>query len=101
LANRDRFLHAFRSAQHAHEMRPNLPPNATVNEKYVIMRNRHISGFNGSLSSEQMWQVSLLLANADKLPATVRAAGASPPKSVTPGAEWRGKGLRMAGGGGI
>jgi mono/diheme cytochrome c family protein len=29
-------------------------------------------GFNGSLSSEQMWQVSLLLANADKLPATVR-----------------------------
>src|SRR3984893_15070195 len=29
-------------------------------------------GFNSSLSSEQMWQVSLLLANADKLPATVR-----------------------------
>jgi thiosulfate dehydrogenase len=29
-------------------------------------------GFSGSLSSEQMWQVSLLLANADKLPATVR-----------------------------
>jgi thiosulfate dehydrogenase len=29
-------------------------------------------GFNGSLSSEEMWQVSLLLSNADKLPATVR-----------------------------
>jgi thiosulfate dehydrogenase len=29
-------------------------------------------GFSASLSSEQMWQVSLLLANADKLPATVR-----------------------------
>ena len=29
-------------------------------------------GFSGSLSSEQMWQVSLLLANSDKLPATVR-----------------------------
>jgi thiosulfate dehydrogenase len=29
-------------------------------------------GFNGSLSSDQIWQVSLLLANADKLPATVR-----------------------------
>src|SRR5471030_2083695 len=29
-------------------------------------------GFIGSLSSEQMWQVSLLLSNADKLPATVR-----------------------------
>jgi len=29
-------------------------------------------GFSGSLSSEEMWQVSLLLSNADKLPATVR-----------------------------
>src|ERR1700680_4047468 len=28
-------------------------------------------GFNGSLSTDQMWQVSLLLANANKLPATV------------------------------
>jgi hypothetical protein len=26
--------------------------------------------FSGSLSSEQMWQVSLLLSNADKLPAS-------------------------------
>jgi len=31
-------------------------------------------GFSASLSTEQIWQVSLLLANADKLPATVRAA---------------------------
>jgi hypothetical protein len=31
-------------------------------------------GFTGSLSTDQMWQVSLLLANADKLPATVRTA---------------------------
>jgi len=30
-------------------------------------------GFGGSLSGEQMWQVSLLLSNADKLPAPVRA----------------------------
>lgn len=30
-------------------------------------------GFAGSLSTEQMWQVSLLLANADKLPASVTA----------------------------
>ena len=29
-------------------------------------------GFKGSLSPEQMWQVSLLLAGADKLPAAVR-----------------------------
>ncbi len=28
-------------------------------------------GFNGSLSTEQIWQASLLLANANKLPATV------------------------------
>src|ERR1700704_150086 len=28
-------------------------------------------GFNGSLSTAQMWQVSLLLANANRLPATV------------------------------
>jgi thiosulfate dehydrogenase len=31
-------------------------------------------GFSGSLSTEQMWQVSLLLANADKLPATALTA---------------------------
>jgi len=29
-------------------------------------------GFSGSLSNEQMWQVSLLLAHADKLPANVQ-----------------------------
>jgi thiosulfate dehydrogenase len=31
-------------------------------------------GFQKSLSTDQMWQVSLLLANADKLPASVGAA---------------------------
>jgi thiosulfate dehydrogenase len=31
-------------------------------------------GFNGSLSTDQMWQVSLLLANANGLPATVVSA---------------------------
>jgi thiosulfate dehydrogenase len=30
-------------------------------------------GFSGSLSNEQMWEVSLLLSNADKLPANVLA----------------------------
>jgi thiosulfate dehydrogenase len=30
-------------------------------------------GFSGSLSTDQMWQVSLLLANSDKLPASVTA----------------------------
>jgi mono/diheme cytochrome c family protein len=31
-------------------------------------------GFEKSLSTDEMWQVSLLLANADKLPASVAAA---------------------------
>jgi mono/diheme cytochrome c family protein len=31
-------------------------------------------GFTGSLNTEQMWQVSLLLANADKLPEAVRTS---------------------------
>ena len=31
-------------------------------------------GFSGSLSSDQMWQVTLMLSNADKLPPTVRTA---------------------------
>ena len=35
-------------------------------------------GFNGSLSSDQMWQVSLLLANAGKLPASVQSALQAP-----------------------
>jgi mono/diheme cytochrome c family protein len=35
-------------------------------------------GFSDSLSTEQMWQVSLLLLDADKLPASVRTALAAP-----------------------
>jgi thiosulfate dehydrogenase len=35
-------------------------------------------GFSASLSTEQMWQVSLLLANADKLPAPVKNALQAP-----------------------
>jgi thiosulfate dehydrogenase len=36
-------------------------------------------GFTGSLTTEQMWQVSLLLANADKLPADVNDELMAPP----------------------
>jgi hypothetical protein len=32
----------------------------------------------GSLSDTQLWQVSLMLANADKLPASVKAAISKP-----------------------
>jgi len=35
-------------------------------------------GFNGSLSTAQMWQVSLLLSNASRLPATVVSAPKEP-----------------------
>jgi mono/diheme cytochrome c family protein len=39
-------------------------------------------GFSGSLSSDQMWQVTILLSDADKLPATVRTVLQQPlPKS--------------------
>jgi hypothetical protein len=35
-------------------------------------------GFTGSLTADQMWQVSLLLANADKLSAAVKSDLAAP-----------------------
>jgi thiosulfate dehydrogenase len=39
-------------------------------------------GYQKSLSTEQMWQVSLLLANADKLPAPAAALLANDPQAV-------------------
>jgi thiosulfate dehydrogenase len=36
-------------------------------------------GFSKSLNETQMWQLALLLANADKLPPTVKAALVAPP----------------------
>jgi mono/diheme cytochrome c family protein len=42
-------------------------------------------GFSKSLSETQMWQVAILLANADKLPSSAKAAlVAPPPPSVAP-----------------
>jgi thiosulfate dehydrogenase len=48
-------------------------------------------GFKGRLTDSQLWQVSQLLANADKIPQSVKAALAqppaiSPPSSSAPGA---------------
>jgi len=37
-------------------------------------------GFKGSLSDTQLWQVSLMLAHADKLPASAKAAASEPLK---------------------
>jgi thiosulfate dehydrogenase len=36
--------------------------------------------FMGTLTNEQLWQVSLLLANADKLPASAKQALSNPPE---------------------
>lgn len=41
--------------------------------------------FKESLSSTQMWQVSLLLAQADKLPVSVKTALAAPLSNTSPG----------------
>src|SRR6202521_1183414 len=40
-------------------------------------------GFSKSLSETQMWQISLLVANADKLPASVKAALVAPSGAST------------------
>jgi mono/diheme cytochrome c family protein len=50
------------------------PPGVTYWKVADGIRLTGMPGFSGSLSTEQMWQVSLLLSNADKLPATVRTA---------------------------
>jgi hypothetical protein len=46
-------------------------------------------GFNKSLSETQMWQIALLVANADKLPSSAKAVlvapvGASAPAASAP-----------------
>jgi thiosulfate dehydrogenase len=53
------------------------------------IRMTGMPGFKDRLSDTQMWQVSVLLKNADKLPASVKAELAPPPGTVppTPGAK--------------
>jgi mono/diheme cytochrome c family protein len=53
---------------------PNDPVGVTYWKVANGIRLTGMPGFNGSLSTAQMWQVSLLLANANKLPATVVSA---------------------------
>ena len=56
--------------------------NDPVGDTYWIVSNgirlTGMPGFMGSLSSDQLWQVSLLLANADKLPPSVKRALQAP-----------------------
>ena len=47
------------------------------------IRMTGMPGFDKSLSTTQMWQVSLLLANADKLPKSVKDSLAPVPATVT------------------
>jgi thiosulfate dehydrogenase len=53
-----------------------------VGDTYWVVANgirlTGMPGFTGSLSSDQMWQVSLLLANADKLSPVVKRALQAP-----------------------
>jgi thiosulfate dehydrogenase len=50
------------------------PPGVTYWKVANGIRLTGMPGFTGSLTTDQMWQVSLLLANSDKLPAVVRTA---------------------------
>lgn len=66
-------------------------PGETYWKVFNGFRLTGMPGFNKSLNETQMWQVSLLLANADKLPASVKevlvaplAAPANTPPLVTP-----------------
>ena len=43
-------------------------------------------GFSKSLSETQMWQIALLVANADKLPASAKAALVAPIGTIAPAA---------------
>jgi thiosulfate dehydrogenase len=50
------------------------PPDETYWKVANGIRLTGMPGYSASLSTERMWQVSLLLANADKLPASVLTA---------------------------
>jgi mono/diheme cytochrome c family protein len=50
------------------------PPGETYWKVANGIRLTGMPGFTGSLTTGQMWQVSLLLANSDKLPTGVRTA---------------------------
>jgi mono/diheme cytochrome c family protein len=60
------------------EMVTDDPPGETFWKAKNGIRLTGMPGFGSSLSTQQMWQVSLLLANADKLPDSVQQALASP-----------------------
>ena len=54
-------------------------PGETYWKIFNGFRLTGMPGFSKSLNETQMWQMSLLLANADKLPPSVKAALVAPP----------------------
>ncbi len=54
------------------------PPGETYWKSANGIRLTGMPGFHGSLSDAQLWQVSLLCANADKLPPRVKAMLSAP-----------------------
>ena len=60
------------------------PPGETFWKVANGIRLTGMPGFNESLSQTQMWQISLMLANADKLPPSVTAVLAGQPETPQP-----------------
>ena len=54
------------------------PPGVTYWKAANGIRLTGMPAFKGSLSDTELWQVSLMLANADKLPASVRGTLSAP-----------------------
>jgi mono/diheme cytochrome c family protein len=58
------------------------PPQETYWKVSGGIRMTGMPGFNKTLSTTEMWQVSLLLANADKLPQAAKDVLAGVPPAV-------------------
>ncbi|MFZ3263380.1 MAG: cytochrome c [Terriglobales bacterium] len=55
------------------------PPGESYWKIFNGLRLTGMPGFSKSLNETQMWQLALLLANADKLPSSAKAALVAPP----------------------
>jgi len=66
------------------EMVTDDPPGVTFWKAKNGIRLTGMPGFHDSLSDLQLWQVSILLARADKLPPSVQQILASPPPDWNP-----------------
>lgn len=61
------------------------PPSETYWKAENGIRTTGMPGFKGRLTENEIWEVSVLLANADKIPPSVKAALLAPP-AVAPNA---------------